>query len=294
MSVPDTGAAVFRPALIIAGMHRSGTSLTAALCQTAGLFIGHRLMPGYPGNERGHFEDMDFVGIHQRSLVANGLVDTGFDIGTASLSVPVAERDVARSLLEERRALGVHWGWKDPRSVLFLPFWAEAIPEAKFLFVFRRPCEVVDSLFRRNSDVDRIFRGDPLRAVLLWCRYNTAIRDFARTHADRVLVREIRQIVASPAALVADMGRELGIPLLEPQPVYEPGRLTTGLPASRESLVALAAPETQILYDDLRGLAGSWEPPGQGAEGPMADWPQAFAEWVEEAARPRQSGRTHP
>ena len=111
-----------------------------------------------------------------------------------------------------------------------------------------------------------------------------------------MLVREIRQIVASPAALVADIGRELGIPLGEPQPLYEPGRLTTALPASRDSLVALAAPEAQGLYGELQGLAGSWEPPGQGDEGPgpVENWPQAFADWFEEAAHPREPGRTHP
>lgn len=52
MSDPDRDLIRTVPALFIAGMHRSGTSLTAALCQIAGIVIGGQLMPSYPGNER--------------------------------------------------------------------------------------------------------------------------------------------------------------------------------------------------------------------------------------------------
>ena len=71
-------AAAPAPVLVIGGMHRSGTSLTASLLRGAGLFIGERLMGPYPGNERGHFEDLDFYEFHKRVLAANGLHEDGF------------------------------------------------------------------------------------------------------------------------------------------------------------------------------------------------------------------------
>ncbi|MFM7137383.1 MAG: hypothetical protein ACKO1M_10005, partial [Planctomycetota bacterium] len=68
----------FSPALVIAGMHRSGTSLLAGMCQEAGVRIGDRLLGAYRGNEAGHFEDLDFVEWHQLVLRANGLAPEGF------------------------------------------------------------------------------------------------------------------------------------------------------------------------------------------------------------------------
>ena len=53
--------APFGSPIIIAGMHRSGTSLAASLLQSAGLDVGERLMEGNWSNPRGHFEDLDFV-----------------------------------------------------------------------------------------------------------------------------------------------------------------------------------------------------------------------------------------
>ena len=48
-------------ALIIAGMHRSGTSLTASLFQSLGVNIGEKLLGPELGNIRGHFEDIAFA-----------------------------------------------------------------------------------------------------------------------------------------------------------------------------------------------------------------------------------------
>ena len=53
-----------RNVFIIAGMHRSGTSLTAALLQNVGVDIGQRLMGASYSNSKGHFENLDFVEFH--------------------------------------------------------------------------------------------------------------------------------------------------------------------------------------------------------------------------------------
>jgi O-antigen biosynthesis protein len=80
-------------------------------------------------------------------------------------------------LVEAKRSLLRPWGWKDPRSVLLLNFWAELVPDARYLFVFRPPWDVVDSLYRRG---DRVFSLNPRFALTMWMHYNARIRDFAR------------------------------------------------------------------------------------------------------------------
>src|SRR5512141_1502286 len=50
-------------AFCIAGMHRSGTSLVAALLHACGVFVGpeHELTKPATDNQAGHFENLDFV-----------------------------------------------------------------------------------------------------------------------------------------------------------------------------------------------------------------------------------------
>ncbi len=58
--------------LVICGMHRSGTSLVASVLENAGLAIGCTApLPGL-GNPRGHFEDPDFLALHEEMLIAAG------------------------------------------------------------------------------------------------------------------------------------------------------------------------------------------------------------------------------
>lgn len=71
------------PALVIAGMHRSGTSLVASLVASAGVHIGDRLMGPERGNLKGHFEDFDFCELHLKALAANGLGWEGFTCETS-------------------------------------------------------------------------------------------------------------------------------------------------------------------------------------------------------------------
>jgi len=59
MTTPGAAVAGTRP-LVITGMHRSGTSLVASLFAGAGVNVGTRLIGASRGNDRGHWEDLDF------------------------------------------------------------------------------------------------------------------------------------------------------------------------------------------------------------------------------------------
>ncbi len=134
--------------LVITGMHRSATSLIASLFQRAGVTLGAQLLPADQRNPRGFFEDVDFYEFHERALRERGqsiLVDRTFQF------TPTADEDArANELLAARAPLAV-WGWKDPRTSLFLEFWRAKIPDAHFLFVYRHPFDVLRSLMRRKE-----------------------------------------------------------------------------------------------------------------------------------------------
>jgi GT2 family glycosyltransferase len=246
------------PALVVAGMHRSGTSLVASLVAGAGVSMGTRLLAAGRGNARGHFEDLDFQEFHQRALRANGLHGDGI-VPAGHPEVPEGLEPRARELVAARRAAGKPWGWKDPRTLLFLDFWSEVAPEASWLLVFRSPWEVADSLYRR---LDETTTSDPLLAIQAWMHANRLLLDFARRHPGRCLVRELGQVTAEPGRTFAAIRDHLGVPLGEPPACFDPALLGGDSAAIEEQaeLVRTLIPEADALYQDLRREAGSEVP----------------------------------
>jgi GT2 family glycosyltransferase len=240
------------PVLLITGMHRSGTSLTASLLQSAGLFIGDRLMPAGPGNEAGHFEDMEFYEFHRRALRATGHADDGL-VKTAQIELPKPLEHEARQLVIARESLGRPWGWKDPRTVLFLDHWHRLLPHSFNLFVFRAPWEVVDSLYRRS---DVVFGVNPGLALDAWYHYNLIVRDFATRHSDTTLIYELPQVITDTTGVIASIRKRCGIPLENPQSLYREGMLDRQPDSHHIAVIRELAPKCAALYGELQALAG--------------------------------------
>jgi ABC-type transporter Mla subunit MlaD len=240
------------PALVIGGMHRSTTSLAASILADAGLHLGDDLVAADSGNPHGHFEDVEFHLLLRRILAANGLSEEGFT-SADRIDVPAPARDEAAALVARRRGAGRLWGWKDPRTVLFLDFWAGLLPEARWLFVVRPPCEVVDSLYRRG---DTAFRVNPRLAGEVWMAYNRRILDFVREHPEQAAVIRAEDVVADHTTLVTRAAELLGTPLVAGPARFRPDLFTAGQPEHRDRLVRGVAPESYDLYRSLSALAG--------------------------------------
>ena len=281
---PDTTASPRSPVLVVTGMHRSGTSCVAELLASAGLSLGDDLLEADLRNPRGYFEDRAFVDYHRRLLSAHGLADDGF-VGDVRIEPTDAFREQALEIVEARRSLLRPWGWKDPRSVLFLNVWAELVPDARYFFVFRPPWDVVDSLFRRG---DRVFSVNPCFALTVWMNYNARIRDFARAHPDRVLVRELSQVVTDSEAICDAVRNDLNITLDRPWPTVHPALLSHA-DADHAAFLAAASPECVSLLDELRSLAGAEaEPtpaPPRRSDAPSLE--QGLITWQRNRARER-------
>lgn len=269
--------------LVIGGMHRSGTSLLASLFDGAGVSVGARLLGAGNGNDVGHFEDLDFYEFHQRVLVGNGLPAEGFTADAIPV-VPEPMRAEATSLVEARRRQGGVWGWKDPRTVLFLDFWADLLPDANFVFVFRRPWEVVDSFFRRG---DPAFVYNPSLAARVWLHYNRLILRFVARHPERCVLREMTQVSVDPHEVFAAVRDRLGIPLGEPTDRFRPELLGGDRDGFRAGLLAASCPEAIEVYQRLREASGSASP--LPADVPMTAADMAVVEWARAARLERDN-----
>lgn len=244
-----------QPVLVITGMHRSGTSVITAAFASAGLDVGSRLMPAARGNPRGHFEDLDFVSLHERMLRANGFGPEGFTAADA-IPVPPALAAEARDLVGQRRSGGSIWGWKDPRTTLFLDWWAEAVPDARFVFLFRSPAEAIDSLFRRG---DETFAVNPAFALDVWTAYNRRLLAFHQTHPERSLLVDAATAVAAPDRLVATVRKRWNLPLAEPEHVAAEGLFCRAVSQDRRAIVAAVQPTAWELFAALQHATGHGE-----------------------------------
>lgn len=135
--------------LMIVGMGRSGTSLITQWINKCGLSVGDSLLGKAIGNIEGHFEDEDFLKIHEEILISNNLASTGLEI-TQELFISNDQKEKLKNIIDNKNRLHTQWGWKEPRTCLFFNIYKELIPEAKYLILVRDYKAVVDSLLRRD------------------------------------------------------------------------------------------------------------------------------------------------
>jgi hypothetical protein len=249
----DVGSDLSGRPLILAGMHRSGTSLTASILAAAGVYLGDDLLPAQHGNDEGHFEDVGILRFHERVLRSLGLESDGFTTQRVGLEA-VATRHEARALIAERARPNQLWGWKEPRTVLFLEYWRQVLPDARHLFVFRSPWEIADSLYRRG---DRAFHENPFLALELWLYYNRAIVDFTTAHPDRCLIMDIRQVIADPGGLLDAVRTRLELPVGRAPDRFREDLFVRGDSCHRAALVKQVLPEAFDMYESMVRDSGS-------------------------------------
>lgn len=208
------------PALIITGMHRSGTSLTAAFLQAIGIDLGDNLLRGNYWNPKGYFEDIDFVEFQRTVLQTCSRFDeTGFpDWGwTESEQLDKQKlntnQESAQQLVKSRSNQSGLWGWKDPRTSLILDFWNQIIPNARYLFVYRYPWDVADSILRLNIP---FFSEHPESCLKVWKFYNRHILEFYKKHSYQCLLVSLNALLASPDRVLELLTTKLNLTLKSP------------------------------------------------------------------------------
>lgn len=243
-------------AFIITGMHRSGTSLTASILQSAGVHIGRNLLGADHVNIKGHFENIDFYHFHMNILDSQGASSAGWTLQD-NLEIKEEFVDRAKELIEQN-ALSSVWGWKEPRTTLFLEFWAKLLPEAKFLLIYRSPWEVADSLYRRQ---DEIFQTQPELAIKYWQHYNQKILNFYNQEQHRCLLTNLHTIIQNQTAYIDTINQKFNVELSYPAPTaYDPSLLKTEISSNSQkpTLIDYYFPEAIELYQELEGRA--WHP----------------------------------
>lgn len=161
-----------RDALIVLGMHRSGTSALAGTLALAGVDLGQRLVPPAPDNPKGFFEHDAIWRIHHDLLLDLG--SSWHDVRplpSGWLRSGAAFRAKQRLLVELNAEFAQErlWGVKDPRLSRTFPLWPQVLDELgatpKIILSLRDPLEVAFSLRKRDG-------LGWAHALALWLRYS--------------------------------------------------------------------------------------------------------------------------
>ncbi len=161
--------------IAILGMHRSGTSSLTGLLEQAGVCLG-TVATKSTWNAKGNRENRKIMDLHEELLRANG---GGWDAPPPTVSWPARARAARDAIIRDYQGVPL-WGFKDPRTVLVLEGWLEALPRLRLVGVFRHPLLVAESLQRRDGF--SIEKG-----VRLWHVYNEALLAHHRRRAFPIL-----------------------------------------------------------------------------------------------------------
>lgn len=149
----------FYDAILIAGMHRSGTSTVARLLAALGIYMGNNLMLPAPENPKGFWEDSTLVDINRKFLSCiamdgdHGTIASNF--ATVRLHADMFNSSATLDYLEKENFLTQCFAFKDPRLCLTFPIWKKLLTaqnkKVACIIPVRNPLDVSHSLQKRNN-----------------------------------------------------------------------------------------------------------------------------------------------
>jgi hypothetical protein len=200
-------------AIVVLGMHRNGTSVLARGLKTLGVYIGDNFLDARPDNPTGYWEDKKIVDINERVLKVFGLGWESIVLIKDHQWQEPALRSLhieAVSHLQSYFLSHPLWGFKDPRTILVLPFWHSIIQsqgvDDNYIIAIRNPLSVASSLrLRQNMDA--------LKSHLLWLLY--MVPNLNRLAGKPLVVVDYDLLITDPRKQLVRIGYRLDIPLGE-------------------------------------------------------------------------------
>ncbi len=196
-------------AVVVLGMHRSGTSALAGMLSMLGIDFGPCLLAAdAEQNPKGFWEHVEILDIHERLL--GNLGSSWDDVRPLPASWWTDERvapfraDIIR-VLRRDFATARLWGIKEPRICRLVPLWCDIFDElgchACFVLIHRHPLEVASSLRQRHGFEVR-------KSGSLWLEHNLLTEKWTRGRSR--LFASYDQILGQPEAVFVKISKIIG------------------------------------------------------------------------------------
>lgn len=151
-------------------MHRSGTSCLTGILEEVGVFLGN-VSRKDPYNPKGNHENSKIMALHNYLLHANG---GSWDSPPTKVLWSEEHKAIRDEIIQDYEGVAC-WGFKDPRTLLMLEGWMEALPSLTMVGVYRHPIQVAQSLQSRDSF--SIEQG-----IDLWVYYNEKLISYCHEY----------------------------------------------------------------------------------------------------------------
>jgi GT2 family glycosyltransferase len=161
-----------KTALLVLGMHRSGTSAVTRVASLLGADLPQKLMPSSKNeNDLGFWESIELYMLHEELLASGGSYwDDWRRFNPDWYDSPAAETFTKRCIDYLQKDFGSSYFFvlKDPRMCRLVPFWINTLQlfsaDVRVLLPIRNPREVAASLKKRND-------FNPVKSYMLWLRH---------------------------------------------------------------------------------------------------------------------------
>jgi hypothetical protein len=215
--------------IVVLGMHRSGTSVSARALKVLGVDLGDDLLPPVVGdNEKGYWEDRDINALNIAMMDHLNMSWDSLKILDAEHLKSLKEAGFhrrAHDLILEKTKQSNAYAFKDPRTIRLIDFWDEVCQTAglniSYVIAVRNPRSVVDSL-EQGRRVPREIGYSLWLLHTLECLVKTGERATVWVDYDAMLFR--------PVDNLNKMSERLGLSI-HPQELlnFEEGFLERGL-----------------------------------------------------------------
>ena len=197
-----------RTAIVVVGMHRSGTSALTRAISLMGAELPRTVMPATQSNAAGHWEPEPIQILNDEMLEAAGSSWSDWrPLPVLSEPERSAFQCRAREILAAETGQADLIVLKDPRFSRLLPFWTEALDACgfavRFVIALRAPAEVAASLLVRD-------RMPEVFGRLCWLRY--VLEAEAGTRGAPRAVVTYDALMADPVSVMRKVGEVIDVP----------------------------------------------------------------------------------
>jgi hypothetical protein len=106
--------------------------------------------------------------MHEEILESNDFPPSGY-VYDKEIDISIYQLEKLKSIIRVKNQRFKQWGWKEPRTCLFLDLYRELLPHSKYLVIVRDYQSVVNSLLKRDFGlVDKKYLSRNLLSRLAW------------------------------------------------------------------------------------------------------------------------------
>lgn len=202
-------AQIERVAVLVLGMHRSGTSALSGVLASLGVAAPCTLMDANALNPRGYWESTKLMQVHDEILASAGTRWDDWDVFNPRwINSPIASEMMGKldGAIEEEFGSRSFLLVKDPRICRMFPVWKHVLQKKqigiKIVIPVRNPLDVARSLEHRNGFTTS-------KSLLLWLRHVLDAEHATRSES-RVFV-SYEEMLTSWKPVVSKIGTALSI-----------------------------------------------------------------------------------